>query len=120
MMIGIDSLDIGRMGKFVQNERFLNKYFTPYEAAYVNETNNKTMRLAGIYCAKEAFLKALGIGLNNGIALNEIEINHDKGGKPFIKLSDNAKLVLMLKGHTKIDLSITHTMDLAQAVCIIY
>ena len=120
MLIGIDSLDVERMGKFIKNERFLNKYFTPYAAVYVNQTNNKTMRLAGIYCAKEAFLKALGIGLNNGIALNEIEINHDENGRPFIKLSDSAKMVLMLKGHTKVDISITHTMEIANAVCIIY
>jgi holo-[acyl-carrier-protein] synthase len=80
--IGIDSLDIVRIQNFVDNERFLSKYFTEYEVAYCNQTINRTMRMAGLYCAKEAFVKALGIGIGGGIPLNEIEINHDKNGKP--------------------------------------
>ena len=37
MLVGIDVLDVVRMEKFIQNERFLDKYFTPYEIEYVNK-----------------------------------------------------------------------------------
>ena len=36
MLTGIDILDVVRMEKFLQNEHFLEKYFTPYEITYVN------------------------------------------------------------------------------------
>lgn len=118
MLVGIDILDVMRMEKFIQNERFLEKYFTPYEAMYVSQTMRKTQSLAGIYAVKEAFLKALGIGLNNGIALNEIEVSHDKNGKPFIQLSDSAKIVLATFGITDVQISISHTDEICTAICI--
>ncbi len=118
MLVGIDILDVMRMEKFIQNEHFLGKYFTPYEAMYVSQTMRKTQSLAGIYCAKEAFLKALGIGLNNGIALNEIEVAHDENGKPFIRLSDGAKIVLATYGIRDVQINISHTDDVCTAVCV--
>lgn len=119
LAVGIDSLDIVRMQKFVDNERFLSKFFTEYETKYCNLTVNKTMRLAGMYCAKEAFLKALGIGIGGGIPLNEIEVNHDKNGKPFLKLGDSAKKVLTIKGYKECQINITHTHTVSTAVCVL-
>lgn len=119
MLVGIDVLDVMRMEKFVQNEQFLDKYFTSYEAMYVSQTNRKTLTLAGIYAAKEAFLKALGIGIFGGIALNEIEVNHYENGKPYIKLSENAKLIVTSAGIKDIQMNISHTDEIAIAVCVL-
>ena len=119
LAVGIDSLDIVRMQKFVDNERFLIKFFTEYETKYRNLTVNKTMRLAGLYCAKEAFLKALGIGIGGGIPLNEIEVNHDKNGKPYLRLSDGAKKIVNIMGYKEWQINITHTHTCSTAVCIL-
>lgn len=119
LAVGIDSLDIVRMQKYVDNRKFLNKFFTPYEIEYCNLTVNKTMRMAGLYCAKEAFVKALGIGLGGGIPLNEIEIKHDKKGKPFLNLSPLAKKKVLILGYTEWDVSITHTHTCSTAVCVL-
>lgn len=119
LAVGIDSIDIVRMQNYVDNERFLNKFFTEYEVKYCNLTVNRTMRLAGLYAAKEAFLKALGIGIGGGIPLNEIEVNHDKKGKPFIKLSDSAKKMVTLMGYKEIQMNITHTHTVSTAVCVL-
>jgi holo-[acyl-carrier protein] synthase len=120
MLVGIDVIDVVRMQKFVQNERFLDKYFTSYEAMYVSKTIRKTQSLAGIYAAKEAFLKALGIGLNNGIELNEIEIRHFDNGKPYIKLSKSAQLKCLANFKiTDIQISISHTDDVCTAICVL-
>ena len=43
MLVGIDVLDVVRMEKFVQNEHFLEKYFTPYEIEYVSKNNRQTL-----------------------------------------------------------------------------
>lgn len=119
MLVGIDILDVVRMEKFLQNEHFLERYFTAYEIMYVNDTHRKTQTLAGIYCAKEAFLKALGIGLFNGIELNEIEVHHEPSGKPYIILSDRAKLVAVTKGIKDMQISISHTEDVCTAICVL-
>lgn len=120
MLVGIDVLDVVRMEKFVQNEHFLEKYFTEYEIEYVNKNNRMTQSLAGLYSAKEAFLKALGIGIGGGINLNEIEINHAESGKPYVKIvSPKAQILLSTMSVKNIDISISHTDECCTAICII-
>ena len=119
MLVGIDVIDVVRMQKFLQNERFLNKYFTKYEAMYVSNNIRKTQSLAGIYAAKEAFLKALGICIGHGIELNEIEVRHQDSGKPYIELSKSAKIILATHKLTDIQISISHTDEVCTAICIL-
>lgn len=120
MLVGIDILDVVRMEKFVQNEHFLGKYFTEYEMLYVSRNNRYTQSLAGIFAAKEAFLKALGIGIGGGINLNEIEINHEESGKPVLQvMSSKAQIMLKTMLVDKIEISISHTDEICTAVCII-
>ena len=120
MLVGIDVLDVVRMEKFVQNEHFLEKYFTEYEIEYVNKNNRMTQSLAGLFSAKEAFLKALGIGIGGGINLNEIEINHEESGKPIVKIvSPKAQILLSTMQVKNIDISISHTDEYCTAICII-
>jgi len=123
MRVGVDVIDVIRMEKFVQNERFLDKYFTEYEIKYVHKkdkSSRSTQSLAGLYAAKEAFLKALGIGIGGGIDLNEIEINHTKTGKPTIRvITPKAQIILTKHSVGKMDLSISHTDDVCFATCII-
>lgn len=120
MLVGIDVLDVVRMEKFVQNEHFLEKYFTPYEIEYVQKTNRQTLSLAGLFAAKEAFLKALGIGIGGGIDLNDIEIRHDDNGKPYLDvLSSKSKIMLKTMSVEEIAISISHADEIATAICII-
>ena len=118
MKVGIDVLDVKRMEKLVENESFLVKNFTSYEIKYLNKKKFKDQTLAGLFCAKESFLKALGIGIKNGIQLNEIEVNHDENGKPYYNLSDNVKTILNDLKVKNIDLSISHTDSIATAICV--
>ena len=46
------------------------------------------------FAAKEAFSKALGTGISNGISFNEIIILNKKSGKPYITLSGQTKKVI--------------------------
>lgn len=118
MFVGIDSLEKERFTHLANNDAFLNKVFTPYEINYANQTENKTMRLAGMYCAKEAFLKALQLGIGGGIALGEIEVNHLPSGAPLLVLTQNAKTVLQKFNITNVQISITHTKNVSTAICI--
>ena len=38
-----------------------------------------------MYAAKEAFLKALGVGLTGGVALSDIGVAHDERGCPILR-----------------------------------
>ncbi|HEX3048241.1 MAG TPA: 4'-phosphopantetheinyl transferase superfamily protein, partial [Bacillota bacterium] len=58
---GIDIIEIGRIAKAVQNNRFTQRVFTPAE---FTESENLSHRLAGFFAAKEALLKAMGTGLS--------------------------------------------------------
>ncbi len=120
MKVGIDILDVVRMEKFVQNEHFLDKYFTEYEIAYVSRNRRTTQSLAGIYSAKEAFLKALGIGIGGGIALSEIEVRHYENGKPYLGVTTSkANILLKTMGVDEIEINISHTDEICTAVCIL-
>lgn len=120
MLVGIDVLDVVRMEKFVQNEHFLEKYFTPYEIDYVSNNNRQTLSLAGIFSAKEAFLKALGIGIGGGINLSDIEIKHYDSGKPYLQvLSSKGQIMLKTMNVVDIQISISHSDEMATAICMI-
>jgi holo-[acyl-carrier protein] synthase len=122
MLVGIDVIDVVRMEKFIQNERFLDKYFTPYEIEYVEKNNEarQTQSLAGIFACKEAFLKALGIGIGGGIALSEIEVYHEKSGKPQLRVnSSTGNIILKTMNVTEIGVSISHTDEICTAICFV-
>lgn len=120
MLVGIDCLESSRMENLTHNKSFLSKCLTKYEVAYLETRISKTISLAGIFCVKEAFLKALGLGLFNGISLNEIEVRHREGGQPYLNLSDNAKKIMNMRGQANAEISISHTNSLSTAICILY
>ncbi len=120
MLVGIDVLDVERAKKLVGSEKFLNKYFTEKEIEYIRTTGHSEQTLAGIYSAKEAVLKALGIGIGRGIDLHDIEIDHDVLGKPFLNMiSEYGKKMFEDIGATGVDISISHTKDVSTAICVI-
>lgn len=119
MKVGIDSVEISRFVKLSKKHNFINKYFTDYERQYAIQVKASESRYSGIYAAKEAFLKALGLGIGRGIALNEVEIKHEECGRPYYHLSHNAHKAMKDKGFGCAELSITHTDSVATAICII-
>lgn len=118
MKVGIDVLDAVRMENLKNNQQHLKQVFTDKEIEYCNLVKNNLPRLAGMYCAKEAFLKALGIGIRNGISFLEIEVDHEENGRPIFKLSDHIKDILKSVKVVNVELSISHTDNLATAICI--
>ena len=74
------------MEALLRDERFLNRYFTPAETAYVHAKGaGAAQTLAGLYAAKEAVLKAMGVGI--ALPLQEVEIFHGSGGQPQVRLT---------------------------------
>lgn len=107
--------------KLCENESFLNKYFTAKEQEYILSKKEKAQTMAGIYSAKEAVLKAAGLGIGSGkLSLKDIEILQETSGRPYVNITDKITVQLLEKnGKTHIDISISHTRDIASAVCLI-
>ena len=112
--IGFDLCEISRMEKQAENERFLNRFFTEEEIAYIREKKRGTAQtMAGIYAAKEAFAKALGTGI--AFELKEVGVIHGGYGQPGYRLSGRAA---ELAGNDRFLLSISHDGGMAGAVCV--
>ena len=119
MQTGVDIVKIDRFKKIMQDDKFLNKYFSKIETEYINKKSNKNQTVAGLYAAKEAVLKALGIGIGMGLDLKEIVINHDDNGAPFVEIDAKMQYYLNTKGCSNISISISHDREYAISFCVI-
>ena len=118
MTTGTDIIEINRIKKAIESNRFMQRVYSQNERQYISGKNNSAQTAAGIYCAKEAVLKALGTGLSSGIAFGDIEVFHDNLGKPYITLKDKALEIFNQKNYSKIDISISHCDSFAVAFCV--
>ena len=84
-----------------------NKLFLSIETRKAKDIES----LAGVFAAKEAFVKALGL---SKIPLKSIEVRHAKNGRPYF-----SKPVEILSKFSSVDLSIAHDGDYATAICIL-
>jgi|TARA_B110000971_G_scaffold182370_1_gene189468 holo-[acyl-carrier protein] synthase len=120
--IGTDIVDISRIKiAFDKSKNFKKKIFSLNETKIIENKLNKTASYARKFAAKEAFSKALGTGISNGIAFNEISINNNSKGKPYIELLGKTKFTVnrILKKKYKIFLSISDEKKYAVATVVI-
>tara|TARA_Y100000590_G_C15365082_1_gene880436 strand:+ start:325 stop:717 length:393 start_codon:yes stop_codon:yes gene_type:complete len=122
--IGTDIVNIKRMEKSLKRHgnKFKIKIFSKDEISYCEKKKNPASYFAKRFAAKEAFVKALGTGINKSISFNNIEVFNDIYGKPSIKL--NMKINKLLKEKIKkkrynIYLSLSDDKPWAQATVII-
>ena len=120
--IGTDIVDISRIKKLLnKNKRLINRIFSTREIKYCESRSNKISSYSKRFAAKEAFAKALGTGISKGIAFNEISINNNKNGAPFIELLGKTKVIVknLIKKKNKIYLSLSDEKKYALAMVII-
>lgn len=115
--IGIDLVDVARIDALSRRWQgaFLRRVYTEAEIAYCRDRACPAVHLAARFAVKEAFLKSLGLGLGMGIHLREIETVNEPGGRPRIKLSENAQVLMSSRGIDRVSVSITHTRAQAAA-----
>lgn len=117
---GIDIIEVSRIAEKVSKENgFTRKIFSEGEIDFCETGTKKHEHYAARFAAKEAFLKATGLGLNAGFELCEIEVVTDALGKPAIKLHGNFQQLAVENGWNKIHLSLSHVQAMACAVVII-
>ena len=108
--IGTDIVAIERFQRFVDtnNAALLQRIFTLRERALCSARKNSASCYAARFAAKEAFLKALGTGLRDGISWQDMEIIPDDLGKPGLVLTGRAREIFSAQGLRSVFLSLSH------------
>lgn len=119
--LGVDLVRTGRFESLLKDSRrgVLERLFTRDELAYSLAKKNPSPHLAARFAAKEAFLKALGLGLRQGLSWQQIEVVSDAFGKPSLVLTGRATEILREKGVDCCHLSCSHDGDYAMATVIL-
>ena len=90
--IGVDTVAIERFQRFIDsgNTAVIDRLFTSAERSRCAGRKDTASCLSARFAAKEAFLKALGTGLRDGISWHDVEVRNDVLGKPELILSGKA------------------------------
>ncbi len=115
--IGIDLEDVDRVRRSIERfgARFLERVYTPAEIAYVEAKANKYERYAARFAAKEAGMKALGTGWDQGVHWKHLEVVNSPEGCPKLLLSGGARRRADALGATRTHISMSHTRARAVA-----
>ena len=116
--IGTDIVSVNRIKNSLKNKNFINRIFNEKEVLKCRKNNNSINCYAKRFAAKEAFSKALGTGISNGINFNEIVVLNKKSGKPYISVIGQTKKILVKKfkkKKSKISLSLSDEKKYAVA-----
>ena len=117
--VGVDLVEVGRVERalFRWGDAFARRVFTPAELERARAAPSRSMRLAARFAAKEAVMKALGLGWRT-MGWREIEILHDPLGKPVVALHGRARAAAARQGVADVLVSLAHTRHLALASAI--
>ena len=118
MRVGIDIINVNRFERISADEFKLATLFTAKEIAYFKKFANPLTHIAGTFSAKEAVVKAFKTGFSPQVLPLDVEILH-KDNVPYVNLKGGAKAFFEENGFKNIDISISHTNEIAEAICII-
>jgi holo-[acyl-carrier protein] synthase len=115
--VGNDIIEVARIRTILTRypQRFLSRVFTPFEQEYCLKRKDPAIHLSGRFAAKEAIVKALGVGFSQGLSWLDIEIRNDEKGKPSPYFSEFAK---ELFDELHFCISISHCHEYATAFAI--
>ena len=118
MKVGLDLIEIERIQRALERyAAFRERCFTDAERAYCDSRPNPAQHYAARFAGKEAVGKALGFGVARAFAWRDVEISGRP--KPDVRLSGRVADWARRREAGAIDLSMTHSRELAAAVCVI-
>lgn len=119
--IGTDIVAISRFQRFLDNgnDALFTRIFTEEEKAYCSRKKSSAQHYALRFAAKEAFLKALGTGLRDGLSWQDVAVVNDSLGKPDLRLTGRAAEIFRERSLSRIFLSLSHDGDCAVAMVVL-
>jgi holo-[acyl-carrier protein] synthase len=116
--VGTDLIEIPRIRRALERyPGFRERCFTDAERAYCDSRPNPAQHYAARFAGKEAVGKALGFGVARAFAWRDVEIAGRP--KPSVRLSGRVEAWAERVGAGRLDLSMTHSRELAAAVCVV-
>ncbi|MHB8329389.1 MAG: holo-ACP synthase [Acidimicrobiales bacterium] len=113
--VGIDAVDVVRFRRVLERRPALAfRLFTDGEREYAGRGVDPGPRLAARFAAKEAVLKALGVGIGSA-AYRDVEVVRADDGTPTLVLAGSAARLAADRGVRHWHVSLTHTEGLAVA-----
>ena len=95
--IGVDIVENKRFKKAIKNKMFIKRLFTLSEIKNSRLIKDKSTFFSKKFAAKESFSKALGTGFRKGLNFKDIEILNNNLGKPFFRLNNKLKKIILKK-----------------------
>ncbi|MGZ8761989.1 MAG: holo-ACP synthase [Acidimicrobiia bacterium] len=117
--MGTDLVDVDRFRLALdrQGDRLVARLFSDAEREYAFRHRNPVPRLAARFGAKEAVMKALGVGLWK-FALRDVEVVRLPSGQPTIALYNKAADLADAQSVRAWHLTLTHTDSMAAATAV--
>jgi holo-[acyl-carrier protein] synthase len=113
--VGVDVIEIDRVRRALERSGFRERCFTEAERAYCDSRARPAQSYAARFAGKEAVGKALGCGVR--FTWKEIEIVGRP--KPAVQLSGRTLAFAEKVRAGAIDLSMTHSREIAAAICVV-
>jgi holo-[acyl-carrier protein] synthase len=118
--VGTDIVDVCRLATSLRRRASLaDMVFGPDERRLCDSQRRPELHYAARFAAKEAFLKALGLGILGGVALRDIEVVRDPDGAPRLRLGPTASAALVRFGGEATVLSLSHDHRVAIAMVVV-
>jgi len=118
--IGLDLQPVATIAESIQRQSFLKKVFTPAEIQLCQrQPRRMAEHFAGKYAAKEAYMKAIGAGIRQGVWFTHIEILNRETGAPYVVTHQAAKSLTDDLGVQTTHITISHTSDVAVGLIIL-
>lgn len=116
--LGIDLVEVDRFRVMLaRTPSTKERMFTAGERAYAERAADPTERYAVRFAAKEAVMKALGVGLG-AFGFHDVEVLREDGGCPRLGVYAAAADLAAQRGVVAWQISLTHTATSAGAVVI--
>ena len=116
--IGIDAVDLPRFRRVLERRpTIVERVFTPGELAYAEASTDPAPHLAARFAAKEAVMKALGVGIG-AFNMRDVEVTRNDDGAPSLALTGRAEELARERGVETWKLSLTHSRSMAMALAI--
>ncbi|MDX6542762.1 MAG: holo-[acyl-carrier protein] synthase [Gaiellaceae bacterium] len=118
MKVGVDLIEIERIRRTLERyPGFKERCFTDAEREYCDSRKNPAQSYAGRFAGTEAVGKALGFGVARAFAWRDVEIVGRP--KPGVHLHGRLAAWAERLGAGEIDVSMTHSRELASAVAVV-
>jgi len=113
--VGIDAVDVARFSLILRRRAgFEERVFTPLERSTCGGAPG---RLAARFAAKEATMKALGVGLG-AFGFHDVWVERTPSGRPVLRVEGRAAELAGSAGVGRWHVSLTHTDLVAEAVVV--